>query len=346
MNLSLAKFLPQVGLDIGTSAIRLKIVGQDTLVEEPSCIRVDSASGEILAFGRSAADAQGRSGDVRYLVTGGVVDNPQELKPLVNQMLQQAGPQLFLAQPTYLISVPAGATQVESLANAQVGRLLGGREVMTVSSVLAASIGAKVPLDDSAGCFIFHLGAGRVEVATIALGSVVAVESSVNAGDYLKNKLASLFQIQRGLRLAQSDLATVLHRIVSLNKSSGRHQVIRGQSTTDGKLHEIDLGSDEFYESVLTYGQDLVKLVERLFGRLSPDLLVETPVRGLLLSGGLAQLDGLDGFLSDQLKIPVSIVDQPDRVVALGLEQILRHKQEFWDRITGGQNGSGMIDWS
>lgn len=326
--------------------MRLKLVGREEIVEESSCILADSLSGEILAFGQNAAQAQGRTGDVKRLVSSGVADNPQELKILVNWMRQKANPQFFLAQPTYLISVPAGATQVERLANAEVGRLLGGREVWTVSSPLAAAIGAKVPLDDSSGCFIFHLGAGRVEAAAISLGSIVAVESSIQAGDYLKNKLASWLQTRRGLRLAQADLTRVLHQVVSLNHSVSRHQSVRVQSVTDGKLDEVDFQSDEFYDLVLAYGLNLVQLVERLLARLSPDLLTETPVRGLLLSGGLANLDGLAGFLADQLKIPVSVLDQPSHVVVVGLDQILQHKQEFLDRITRGQTENGVIDWS
>ena len=70
-------------------------------------------------------------------------------------------------------------------------------------------------------------------------------------------------------------------------------------------------------------------MIKKLLATVSPDLTIDVIDKGLLLSGGLAKLAGLEQYLVDQLEIPVSTIDDPDLAVIRGVGLVLQHLDEF-----------------
>ncbi len=340
------KIFPQVALDLGSSWIRLQVAGKEGMEQEASCLCVQPGSGEVMAFGRTALMVQGKTGETRWLINKGVVQVPSETKQLVNWMIGQYKVLNFLAQPDYLISVPVGATKAEQLANAQVGRLLGARNLLTVAQPLAAAVGARVPLQDTAGSFVVHLGEGRVEAAAIALGTIVAYESSINAGWLLRQKVARHIRQTQKFQVSHPDLEQIISQVVSLDQNSQRQIRLGGQNMVTGQLSQIQVASLDLLSVAHQFGSSVVDSIRTLLSRLSPDMLAEIPTRGLLLTGSLAQLHGLDAYVSNQLQVPVAVVERPDTAVIRGMVRILKHKKEFVSHIASGHSFGTVIDWS
>jgi rod shape-determining protein MreB len=75
--------------------------------------------------------------------------------------------------------------------------------------------------------------------------------------------------------------------------------------------------------------EDYIFLIERLMEEMPNALLADVLDRGLLLSGNLAKLPGLDQFLAQALKMPVALVDDPDLAVATGALTVLENLELF-----------------
>jgi rod shape-determining protein MreB len=52
--------------------------------------------------------------------------------------------------------------------------------------------------------------------------------------------------------------------------------------------------------------------------------------RGIIVTGGGAQFDGLDDFLREQTRLPVRVADEPKYAIVRGLEQMF--EQPLWLR--------------
>jgi len=76
--------------------------------------------------------------------------------------------------------------------------------------------------------------------------------------------------------------------------------------------------AQEVRQVIEAYGQQYVILMKKLLAMVPPDLTIDVIDKGLLLSGGLSKLAGLEQYLVEQLKIPVSTVDDPDLAVIRG----------------------------
>ncbi len=75
--------------------------------------------------------------------------------------------------------------------------------------------------------------------------------------------------------------------------------------------------------------KDYLILIEHLLEEMPNALLSDVLDRGLLLSGNLAKLNGLDRFLARSLKMPVAVVDDPDLAAATGALTVLENLELF-----------------
>ena len=74
-------------------------------------------------------------------------------------------------------------------------------------------------------------------------------------------------------------------------------------------------------------------VLKKLLSEIPPELTVDVIDKGILLSGGMARLGGFDRYLVTQLGIPVSVVEEPDRVVIKGISTALEHLGLFKESL-------------
>ena len=86
--------------------------------------------------------------------------------------------------------------------------------------------------------------------------------------------------------------------------------------------------------------RDLMSALHRMIERTPPELASDIFDEGITLSGGGAQLFGLDGVISDQLKIRTTLADEPDLCVAHGLSELIddEDKYENIDLVSGSRS--------
>ena len=66
----------------------------------------------------------------------------------------------------------------------------------------------------------------------------------------------------------------------------------------------------------------IVEVISTTLTELPAEVASDIYDRGLILTGGGAQFNGLDNYLRDQTKLPVRIADEPRYAVVRGLEQM------------------------
>ena len=122
------------------------------------------------------------------------------------------------------------------------------------------------------------------------------------------------------------------------DSSVNNHQiVISGQDIVESVPKEVLLSSQMFLPILNELLARYVRLARQLFAQIPPELTNDVIDKGLIMSGGLAQIDGLDMALLSALGVPVSVVEKPDKSVIKGIAQILQNLELFKESI-GYQN--------
>ncbi len=79
-----------------------------------------------------------------------------------------------------------------------------------------------------------------------------------------------------------------------------------------------------------------VELMQDLLESIPAELTSDVIDKGMLMTGGLSQLSGLDSYLVEKLGLSVSLVEQPDKVVIKGLATALEHLDLFKESLGYG----------
>jgi len=102
-----------------------------------------------------------------------------------------------------------------------------------------------------------------------------------------------------------------------------------GRDLLSHKAKTIIVNNQELATAIKPVIKDYLFLIERLMEEMPNALLADVLDRGLLISGNLAKLNGLDQFLAHALKMPVAVVDDPDLAVATGALTVLENLELF-----------------
>lgn len=333
---SSARLFPKVGIDVGTARTRIWMEGTGVCLDEPSCLAIDLETKRVVAIGTDAVAMRGRVGShlkVAWPMVAGSVADPDALQSLLKLFFQKAGVFQVFSQPVVMASVPSESTSISRDTLIDLLYQTGAREVYTIAQSLAGSIGAGVPIADASGTFLLQLGAGVIEGAVISLGSVVHTVSTVQAGAYATGRIQSVVKRELGLSISFEAAEEIKKLVVSASPQAQRQLLVAGQDVTQQSPKEIKVTSQDLKKLSMQLLGRYEQLLRSLLSQLPPELTVDVIDKGILLSGGLAQLDGIEGYLVRSLGIPVSVVEKPDLAVIRGIGAALANLELFKESL-------------
>ncbi len=327
---------PLLGLDMGSSRTRIWTAEDGVIVDEATALAVDSRSQKVMAVGQEAQAMAGRVSSnvtIHHPVQRGRLYDSDTAQALLKVLFQKVLKSNYFLRPIIMASVAADSTEADRAALSSLLYNVGAREVYTISQPLAAAIGAGVPIADASGSFIMHLGGGVVEGAVISLGSLVKSESTSLAGTGIDLRLQQSLKQRADLMISLEMAERLKKTVASVEPSINREALTTGQDVTLASPKEVKITSAMLLPTFHDIMTEYEKLLKRLLSHMPPELTVDVIDKGMLLSGGLAQLAGLDQHLVRQLGIPVSVVEQPDRAVIKGIATALEHLDLFKESL-------------
>ena len=180
----------ELAMDLGTA--NTVIFQNDKIVlDEPSIVAIDSATGKCIALGHKAKLMHEREQPgiktIRPLRDGVIADfNAAEM--MIRGFIKQVNSQrrtLFSPNLRLVVGIPSGSTEVEIRAVRDSAEHAGGRDVYLISEPMAAALGIGLEVEAPKGSMVVDIGGGTTEIAVISLGGIV-IQSSVSQETYLR----------------------------------------------------------------------------------------------------------------------------------------------------------------
>ena len=338
-----------LAIDLGSSEIRMWLLEdrQEVMIDD-ACLAVEKKEAnqqtKVLAIGKDALETRGRLGDQLDLIwpiqAGRVVDYPRAkilLREFLKRVLKADSWLPLVGSPVVMLVVPASSSQFSRQTITKLFYELGASEVYLLVQPLAAAIGVGVPIADASGSFIFQMGASLAEAAVIALGSLVAFESSdylsVGAGFNLDEKIRHHLKREQQFEISLESADSLKRVIGTIDDQVSNRVLLTGKSLKTQAPMELKLSSTMIQPVINELKHDYLALLKRLLKQIPPELMTDVIDKGLLLSGNLSKLNGWDQFLIDQLGIPVSVVDDPDLAAVKGALTVLQNLDLFKESI-------------
>lgn len=307
-----------VAVDIGTATTQVVTGASGLLLEEPTVAAVDLKTGDVVEIGHAAiAHVQRGSGRVEAVwpLRHGVVDDYLTLQRFLARLLRPVG-RGFMEKMRVVVAIPSAATTTERKTVAEATRKAGASEVHLVEQVVAAALGAGLPVHEPVGTMVVNVGAGLTEAGLLSLGSVVAHSSVRAGGTDVDDAIKDFLRRTHGV-VVSDDAAELIKQTVGV---SARSEPVEapGELLIDGSTVTAVVEAVDFDPVVNRYVERVNAAVRATLVQAPPELAQDVLVRGISLAGGGAQLTGLAEAISTEFTVPVHVLAASAQVVALG----------------------------
>jgi len=322
-------FIRKIGIDLGTANTVVFVPGKGFIVNEPTFVAINRDDNSVLAVGQEAKEMIGRTPDdiVAYRpLKDGVIAEYYITKAMIQYFINKAAGRFNVFRPDIVISTPAGITPTERRAVLNAAREAGAREAYIVKEPILAALGAGIPINSSSGNMIINIGGGTSEVAVISLGSIVASSSIRVAGNKFDHSIIDYVKKKYGILIGETSAENAKIEIGAVLPSKSKLEFqIRGRDTVFGMPKNVAINSNEIAEALNPYLIDITNAIRNVFNQTPPELVADIIEKGIMLSGGGAQLRYLDEFFSRALGVRVYLAEDPLLCVARGTGIILKH---------------------
>jgi rod shape-determining protein MreB len=319
---------PGVAIDLGTVNTLVYVSGRGIVLDEPSAIAIDRATGRVAAVGHGADALAGKDPediDVIHPLRDGVIADLEAATAMLQGFLRRARLRRGLLRAAAVVCVPSGATWVER--RSLVAAVEAQRPRCTVRLVdepVAAAAGAGIGLADGTGAFMVDIGGGTTEAAVLAGAHVVRSRSLRLAGNAMDDAIVAAVKAELGLLIGRN-AARSLKMTLGLGEGAAEWIEVVGVDAAR-RTPRVEYVSGRLVADALDHTvAAIAEAAQEMLSDIPPNL-AEDVVRGKIrLAGGGALLPGLASKIESVADIPAYVVDDPLRCVIRGAAEILEH---------------------
>ena len=250
-SLNFTSWLPanEIAVDLGTANTLVYVKGEGIVLNEPSVVAIEKATGKIKGIGLEAKRMLGRTPDgilaVRPLKDGVIADFDVTEKMLRYFLKTIIDKHVFRVKPKVIVCVPSGITEVERRAVRDSAETAGAKQVLMVAEPMAAAIGVGLPVETPTGNMVIDIGGGTTEIAVIALSGIVSDTSIRTGGDELDQAIVQFMRKNYNLLVGEPTAETIKIKIGSAAPTGDEREMeVKGRDLVSGIPKTVRVHSD------------------------------------------------------------------------------------------------------
>ena len=319
----------KIGIDLGTSTVLVYVKGEGVVLNEPALMATDEKGARVLAIGRAASELLGRGGKaraIRPVRDGDGVDYDAAAAMLQHLIGRIVGRQRIF-RPDVMLSVAPMVTGVERRTVLEATMQAGAKTAYLIDKPMAAAIGARVAVATTDGIMVVNLGAGSTDVAAIAYGEMLAIDSIQTGSDALDRAIEAGIKTRHGQQLRAGEAERLKMGIGSATLPASESWLEVAVTAAQGTSATLRVSSTEVHDAMQEPLGTIASSLQRVLGQVPEGRRASVNRNGAVLTGGGAQLRGIAEYLATRAGIPVRIARDPQSCVAVGTGMALDNLQ-------------------
>lgn len=326
-----------IAIDPGTKTTRIAIPNKGIVLKEPTFIGLNTSSNTYSFFGKEAKNIYGKAPEFIQIskpIKHSTIYNFDSFVELMKYFFSISifpyySKKLIIKTNSVAYTVcPTSSTEVEERAIEEGLIKAGMLKTIVIEKTIASAVGCGLPVLTEEPIFIIDLGAGLFEISIILMGGIVQGKSLKIAGDSLDKTLLNYINLKHGVILGENTAEEIKNTLFSFNNSD-ESLVIRGKSIENGLPKSIRIKASEVKEALIGQFMYLIEAAKEIIESAPPEIIDDTVKRGVILTGAIAKSPGIDKYISNELKIPVLVPENPDLSTIHGLQKIASDKPKY-----------------
>jgi rod shape-determining protein MreB len=317
-----------LAIDLGTANTLVYMRGKGIILQEPSIVVINNATGKVEAVGHRAKEMLGKTpGSIVAIrpMRDGVIADFEIAEKMLDYFIKKAtNNRGFLLRPRIVIGIPTGITQVERRAVKDVALRAKATEVYLVEQPMSAAVGADLPISEPTGNMVVDIGGGTTDIAVISMNGIVFNHSIRIAGNEMDEAIVQYLKKKYNLLIGERTAEQVKIQIGSAYPlDEPLTMEIKGRDLRDGIPKTIVVDDQEMREALEDVVGAIINALRIALEKTPPELSADIIDRGIILTGGGALLKNLDRRIREETQLPVFITEDPLTTVVLGAGKML-----------------------
>lgn len=333
------KLSQEIGIDLGTTTVLIYIKNQGIVLNEPSVVAIDKTTNEIIAYGSEAKNMVGKTSkniETIYPLKGGVISDYITTEKMLKHYISKVSEQKVI-NPSMIICVPSGVTDLEKKAVIDAAITVGARRVNIIQEPLAAAIGAGVDVMKPYGTLVIDIGGGTTDIAVISMGGIVKSGSIKVAGNTFNNQIMRYVKNKYNIVIGERTSEKIKMEIGAVYKKTAVQKiVVKGKDVAVGIPKEVQLDSEEIYEALISSAQKILAQIKEVLESVSPEIAADIKENTVYITGGGSLICGMDRLIAETFNLKVERAEKPIECVAIGTGKALEYIHLL-------ENGNGII---
>ncbi len=323
----------KIAIDLGTNNIRVYIPKKGIVISDPSVVALQASDNKVMAIGEEAKKMIGRTPEsiiAANPLKDGAIANFHIAEAMLKHYIDKVSGSIRLLKPDIMVSIPAGVTSTERRAVIDACNSAGAKQTYLIKQPVAAALGAGIPIAIPAGNMIIDIGGGTSEVAVISLGDVVASTSVRVGGNKFDAAIANYIRKKHNLIVGDQTAEEIKIKIGSAQTLKKELKMeASGSNTITGLPESVILSSEEIVTAIKGPLFEIINAVKDVLQKTPPELASDIMDKGVILTGGGAQLRNIDALLTKVTGVPCEVANNPTECVVKGSGIALENLDAF-----------------
>lgn len=326
-------FSKKIGIDLGTTTVLVYMPKRGIIINEPSVVAISVHDKKVLAVGKEAKEMLGRTPDTivaKRPLKDGVIADYRTTEAMLRYFINKAIGGMRLFRVEVMVAVPGGITSTERRAVIDATISAGAKSAYIIKEPVVAAIGADIPIGSPSGHMIIDIGGGTSEIAVISLGGIIASTSIRIGGNKLDAAIMEHVRRKYGLAIGERTAEEIKIQIGSaLYLENKLDMQVKGRDMVSGLPRVATITSDDVTDAIQHELQGMVEAIKDVLHNTPPELSADVMEKGIVVSGGTAQLRNLDKLFSEATGVPAFIANDPQLCVAKGTGIALENLESY-----------------
>ncbi len=309
----MAKF--DIVADVGNTFLSMGLTSHDFVLREPSVVAEDAFNkGAYLACGIKAMQmAEDADASIRLVspIVNGVVVDASALKYLAQNCMQKIMPSgTFVPSVKVYCVVNCSMEDMSKTLIDECFNALGVKKVIFIPSAVADARIAKAQFGCDS-CITVNIGSTVTDVCAVDGDKILAGASMFWAGNDLDKLIVNYVKQKHNVKISIGDARAIKQNCCSLYPNNMSTFKVRGVNVEQNQQQTAEVSSRELYDTVCGFFDKILSVINSLYLSVPVSEAEKLRQNGVVLSGGMGGIDGLEKFFFDKLRYPVRLLEEP-----------------------------------
>lgn len=309
-------------IELGNSNTYIYRVGSGLQLSEPSLIATKYGTDEVYAVGQDAKKLIGKTSNAITVISpikNGTIENKQMAQKMFKEFYKKVMPnKKFSDKICVLLCLSNGLSDKQIADFKEVLYFSGIGDIKTIPSSLTSIVGAGINIDKPSAYISLNIGGGTTDFAVVSLNDIVTGFSVNFGGEDMDECIRQFVYNTKELDISLTSAEKLKNECMSLYENDMSNMEVNGIDIVTKRPRSEIIMSSEIRISILHFFDNICSGLEHLINMCTTEIATDIAPNGIILTGGVSKMAGVEGYITKKLAVPCYTPDDPELSTVLG----------------------------